>query len=506
MSGFLPDLASWALRGGAGNEEANENDSQQEQQGPHLTDDEIRARRLARMEALQQQEQQEQQYEQEPEPMEVEGGASDKMDVDVDEDKKPAAIETTRPKSMPADVTPPKPAAAPTKPSPESEQKKKRTKESPDPARKLQKKKELLIKRVLSIALAESSTTSDSSCTVVDVGDTTITVQTVADILSTRLSMSENIPKGIIPYLGQCHKRAGEELKTLKQLAPEKRIQGLEDILEEIRSQAVSYAASTLMVPDLFPKGKNSSTQLAKCLLSVSTDVSTSITFGVSGKESSFYYCLCEELLSQDQSIFESVITDIVSYLANSLSKLDNVVDTAEGAEDGAVVAVSALAALCSHKKAALCMTQMENFVLPEAGTAKATEKITPPAPVLPPGATRQQQQLFRMMQMMSRNNAGYLRRSGPALEKETILGMVLRLGCPREDPTVVGAFPSVAAPLDAVENTANQMRRQLQVYQDTCHQLMRSLITAGADARKRVSGTNIAAKNKDVIMFSISV
>mmetsp|Transcript_15642 Transcript_15642/g.35869 ORF Transcript_15642/g.35869 Transcript_15642/m.35869 type:complete len:775 (+) Transcript_15642:1-2325(+) len=142
---------------------------------------------------------------------------------------------------------------------------------------------------------------------------------------------------------------------------------------------------------------------------------------------------------------------------------------------------------MCCHKKAALHMTRMPNFLLPAAGTPQSQERLTPPPPTLPPGASPQQRQFFRLMQAMNRNNTGYLKRSGPALEKETILGLVLRLGCPREHPSVTSAFPSVIASLDSVEKAADHQRRQLMVYQEACNQFIRSLVTAGADARKKV-------------------
>jgi len=236
----------------------------------------------------------------------------------------------------------------------------------------------------------------------------------------------------------------------------------------------------------LFELGKDGSTQLAKCLLSSSTELTSSITHGMAGTSTSFYYCLCEELLSQDQAAFESVVADVVNYLTQALSKVETVLDS--GMDGGGLVIVSALTALCIHKKAAHVLTQMPNFLLPQLGTVKATELVTPPPPTMPQGATSQQQQLFRLMQAMNRNQGqGYLKRSGPALEKDTILGQVLRLGCPRDHPSVTSGFPSVMASLDSVEKAADQQRRQLRVYQDTANNLMRSLVTAGPDARQQV-------------------
>ena len=480
MSGFLPsDLARWALGGGAGNN-AEEEEAERPSADHHpqqLSEDDIRARRLARMNALQQ-----------PRPMEVDTEMVQTMDVDPPEDRKPPAKPV--PSHTQCDPKPLLPTVSeppPLNPSTEPVQKKnKKSKEESN--RKLEKMKELLLKKVLSLSLAGSSTTSDSSCAVVE-GVDKISVQTVADILSSRLAMTklpDSHPKGLLRYLAISHKKAGEELKTCKHLPKGKQVPELEEILQEIQSQTVSYAASSLMIPDLFEAGRDGTIQLAKSLLAASTDVSSSITHGVTGTQSSFYYSLCEELLEQDKAIFDSIIASVVNYLTTALVKVDTVLDS--GSDGGGLVIVSAMAALCSHKKAAHVMTQLPDFLLPSSSSSAASIRVTPQAPTLPPGASAQQQQFFHLMQAMGRPNmTGYLKRSGPALEKDTILGRVLRLGCPRDSPSVTSAFPNVMASVDSIEKASAHQRRQLVVYQDTCNQLLRALVTAGADARNQV-------------------
>jgi hypothetical protein len=484
MSGFLPsDLARWALGGGAGNN-AEEEEVAQDAPRPsadhhpqQLSEDDIRSRRLARMNALQQ-----------PGPMEVDTETVQAMDVDVEppQDRKPPAKPAAA--HAPSDQKPLSPSvASPLNQSAEPMQKKnKKSKEESN--RKLEKKKELLLKKVLSLSLAGSSTTSDSSCAIVG-GVDEISVQTIADILSSRLAMTkfpDSHPKGLLRYLAGSHKKAGEELKTCKQLPKGKQVPELEEILQEIQSQTVSYAASSLMIPDLFEGGRDGTIQLAKSLLAASTDLTSSITHGVTGTQSSFYYTLCEELLEQDKALFESIIASVVNYLTTALAKVDTVLDS--GSDGGGLVIVSAMAALCSHKKAAHVMTQLPDFLLPPASSPVASIRVTPQAPTLPPGASAQQQQFFHLMQAMGRPNmTGYLKRSGPALEKDTILGRVLRLGCPRDSPSVTSAFPIVMASVDSIEKASAHQRRQLVVYQDTCNQLVRALVTAGADARNQV-------------------
>ena len=55
MSGFLPDIASWALRGGAsaaGAGNANDGDVDQEAPTTAISEEEVRAKRMARLAAF----------------------------------------------------------------------------------------------------------------------------------------------------------------------------------------------------------------------------------------------------------------------------------------------------------------------------------------------------------------------------------------------------------------------------------------------------------------------
>lgn len=492
MSGFLPDLASWALRGtsGGGDDENNPNgETTATPSGPELSEQEIRARRLARILGSTSAEM----HGETPATTSssTHTMSNDKdlsvqpMPMDVDEDRKPAAKSSpslSAPMSVATKTIDKKQPAQFTGAQQQSRLKKAKKPTSPlDPTRKLQRKKELLLRKVLQVVLAPESSPTDHGCVVVDIQSTDITVQTIAEIIASRLTTQSNI----IQYLATSHKRAMEEVKWIKQLkskVPEKEI---EELLEEIRAQTVSYAASTLMVPDLFDGGKDATTQLAKCLL-VSTDLNQSITHGVAGTSSSFYSCLCDELLTQDKTAFDQVIGEVVHYFTKALLAVDTVLDSgADG--DGGLALVTALTALCSHKKAALVVTQLDAFLLPPADSPVAREKVTPPPPTPPIGVTPQQLQIFRIMQSMNRGTEGYCKRSGPALERDTILGLVLRLGCPRDHPSVTSAFPNVMATKDSVEKAASHLRRQLTVYQVSCNNLIRSLVTAGADARQQV-------------------
>lgn len=484
MSG-LGDLASWALRGVGGGDQNNGDGGQEQDQAniEALSPEEMRAQRLARMEALQKQQQEQAQQaaaEEEPKPMDI--------------DEKPAA--------SPAKDTPVKmevdssdkgnlKSSPPPSSSPQKEHKKKKAKEShsspADPARKAQKKAELLLKKVLSISLVGTSTTSDSSCVVINIDDTAVTVQTIAEILATRLSLAPNAPelrtmpaqKALIPYLAQCHRRAAEEIKATKQSnnsssskASAKSPEFLE-ILEEIKRQVVSYASSCLIVPELFEMGQDAPQQLAKCFTSNVTDLASSITFGVTGPASSFYYMLCEELLSSDNEAFVRVIGEIVSHLTKQLTRMDSVLDAGDGTDGSALVLVTALTSVCVHKKAAEVVTQLSNFLLPAEGSDHAKEVVD----------NRPQAGADLMSRLLGLRNQSYLKRSGPALDKETVLGLCLRPGIPRLNP----AFSSPRMSLNAVEQTTSSQRRQLRVHQDACNQLVMALIKAGPDARSKV-------------------
>ena len=87
---------------------------------------------------------------------------------------------------------------------------------------------------------------------------------------------------------------------------------------------------------------------------------------------------------------------------------------------------------------------------------------------------------------------AGYLRRSGPALEKETVLGLVLRLGLPAEHPSVSSSFSNAASRTKKdVGQSVDGMRRQLELYQNKCNELVKQLVIAGEASRKMVRAMN---------------
>ena len=252
------------------------------------------------------------------------------------------------------------------------------------------------------------------------------------------------------------------------------------------------------MVPDLFELGVDSSLQLAKCLAVASMDPTSSITFDAFGKNTSFYHCVCEELHSQGAEEFAGVIGDVTKHITDSLSKCTSLLDEGMSqatTNDGAAGMIggsglsltSALRELCTNKRAAVALAGLPSFLLPPPNTPAANERVQ----------TMSAQQLSMMRFMMRGDTSrllsagGYLRRSGPALEKDTILGLVLRLGLPTEggNSSVASAFSNAATrSRKDVSQITSGFRRQLESYQAKCNELVKQLVVAGEEPRKRVS------------------
>ena len=142
-----------------------------------------------------------------------------------------------------------------------------------DAARKLRRKKMLILRRVLLVTIGSDPADRNPSCVHLtlddddcdDSNDTNdnkpssgFEIRQVAEILAARLSLSpscqslETMPPqkpGIIAYLGGCHKRAGEEWKEVRQAMEKKNNTEGEElcgILEEIRKQVGELFCSRL--------------------------------------------------------------------------------------------------------------------------------------------------------------------------------------------------------------------------------------------------------------------
>ncbi len=498
MSGFLPDLANWALRGGAG-EEGSENENnnggdeaQAPAPEPAITEADMRARRLARMEAMQrrQQELMQQQQQQDPQPMEV--------------DTKPSPAPTTAPMETEG-LSPAAKKAKPDSPvtaSPPKSIPKLKSKPS-TPMDKIKRKKELLIKKILQLTFSPRQA-RDTACLHVEVDldeNNGVGVQTIAELLATRLSMppeqlQKTTPsqKSFIMYLATVHRKAAEEAKTLRQQQKDSN-KPLLEMLQEIQTQVVSYAASGLMMPDMFEQAADSRWQLLRAMIDTcgGGDPLQSLTYGVrTGKsDSSFYHMLCDELALQDSGTFEAVVTGLATKICKSLKKCETLESTVtiknedEGEGSSSAVAsaltcgptqlISALQAVCGHKKVAIAVVNLPEFLLPAAGTTAAEETIRPPMPA--------GQDIFRMLAGANQKRP-YKKRSGVGLEEHTMLGAVFRISTPRNsNPAFSQGDPLRMSPTTLKSITQSQ-RRQLRVYQTLCNQLIMCFIKAGKEPR----------------------
>jgi hypothetical protein len=486
MSNFIPDLAGWALSGGANREGADENTTNNDTEPPvpaeQESEEEIRAKRICRLSAM---------SNNGANGASSEAAQAPKDDDAMDVDTNVVPIQEPQVEAMQIDKDSPmantivhdeKPAAKPLT-------KKRSSPSKADPGRKLLRKKDLLLKKTLNVTLV-GSTLVDSSAIQIDIGEPVISVENIDQVLMSRLILSPKSKelqssspreKGLVSYLAMCHKNVSEALSKMQASSttassPE----DLKPILEEMKSQIISNVVSSLMEPDMFEMGKDGAGQLAKCLAASTMDPASSITIGVLGKGSSFYASLCDELSNRDAELFESVIKDVVGKISESLTKCETIMDSSDAS---GLVQISALTSLCSYKKAAVVVTKVSNFMLPPADSPLASERVNS-TPAVPSGSTQQQ----RFFQMILNRSSNYLRRSGPALEKETLLGLAMRLGTPMDNPAISSQFKSpVSKTQSSVSGTTNTLRRQLSAYQDEISKLIRTLITAGEAARKPV-------------------
>ena len=375
MSGLLPDLASWALRGQPAaappdddTSPDDDNTTNTEQQSPQdaLTPQELRAQRVQRMDLLRQERLEQQQQE----------AASDETPSAKDKNNN---NKNNNPQGgggvEPMNVDTPTTTSSNSKPVADSSssslllsQKKKRRSEkeaSSNEARKFQRKKQVLVRKVLGLVLVDAASTSSSNhntrsssssmewMTTMEVEDASdISVQTIAEVLSNRVaaaaspdesssssSSSSHSKKSLLAYLAECFRLAADELKTLagsssssstttKATVQQQQTAELTELLQEIQKQVVSYAATILVEPTLFEQGQDSMAQLSDCLLLGTTttttmDVTRSITFG----SPSFYHLLVDELQAQDPAALQTVVTQLVDSYQAALKECDSVLD-----------------------------------------------------------------------------------------------------------------------------------------------------------------------------------
>ena len=293
MSGFLPDIASWALGGGGGNADGggdgasnnnnnidenedntnNETNNNEQDQvvAEEPTADEMRAKRMARLAALEQNKSTAISNDGNGGALGAKNVADATTPMDID---KPSPSVHIAPAPSPMEIDnngKPKPTPTSTNDTikdvtmePAPKKKIKAPPTSPaDPLVKLRRRKVLLLRRVLLVTVGDNASDRDPKCVHLSLDDddiynitknpSGIQVCHIAELLAARLSLSpssrslETMPPqtnlGLIGYLGGCHKRAGEEMKELKQGGGSSKKKDdpsneeLCEILDEIRSQ-----------------------------------------------------------------------------------------------------------------------------------------------------------------------------------------------------------------------------------------------------------------------------
>lgn len=519
MSGFLPDLAAWAL-GGSGSSPGNSGNANADAGAPPepptvaLTAEELRAQRLARMEELERrQRQQQQELGQQnaanaaataailasngDDPMEIDvlesttgsggatsGGVASSLKAESKVAPAVTASALQQGPNQQSSRQPREPPAVEAGTSAALSEKKRKAKPDGGAATQ-QRKKELLLKKVLQVSLAGGVVEPDASSVVLDLDSLLISSQSIAEILATRLALQEaNIDKrkpnqqSLLAYLALSHRKAAEEAR-----ANPKKQQPPDDLLEEIQRQVVSYAVTCLREPDLFPAGQDSVQQLALLLLNGVADPVASITFGASGTTSSFYHRLVEEFLVQDAvEDLHRLVGETSSIYLKLLAKCETVLESTTSdagllpspvSVTGSTV-VAAMTALASHKRVAEIVTELDVFLLPPADSHAATEMVRPSS--MPRG---------NILQMLTDYHP-YLKRSGPALEKHTLLGGALKVGVPRTNPAF-SPTTIMTQPMESVERNTTQQQQLLRNHQAVCYQLIMTLIKGGTGARNKV-------------------
>jgi ubiquitin conjugation factor E4 B len=426
---------------------------------------------------------------------------------------------------------------------------------------KKRKKKELILQKLLSVTVTSphstSSATSSSTTTTIVVEDEDpakgedLTVQTISELLAARLSLPlEELPSHyrqhqqhqLVTYLGQCYAKSYRELRdwSNSSSSSSKDKQDEEDLLEfiqEIQRQVISYAASALLVPDLFEsQARDGHVQLALALILASTTTTAtaaaSSSSGALSLEDSilygkpnFYQALCTELQQQSSTEeYKGLMLRVLSQFISWISPCDTILSNPSNSSSSCPpnitspsMILSGLVAFASNKKNATLLCHSETFLLPPPHTKEASTTISPNGTAsnstLPSAMmnmmdttndnnnnnpmTQQQRFFRRMMQMAAVNSGGgrygmrgYAKRSGPALERHTVLGILLRLGLPPEDPNVHDSFRSVAsrrATRADITKSTTLLRNQQRHYLDQLRSLLQALVTSGESSRSQL-------------------
>jgi Ubiquitin elongating factor core len=538
MSGFLPDIANWALRGGAGrvpqrrdnsddedddhDEEEEDENEEDDEEGNMATDDsnalptipitpeELRAQRLARLQSSLSSNSAATPTD--PAPMDIYFPAKPKATSKKAMDVSTATSSANTKKLVSSNERVQKVAA--TVPDKTQSVKKAKSNEEITPAelsKKLQRKKELLLSKCLLVQLVGGTTMTNSESsglTLLDTGSTEISVATIAEILASRLSMEpattaassppsssssslqnsqSATPLLVIAYLGAAYNRTTEELRTLhssKKSLGDGSHAALVELLQEIQKQSVSYAATCLVEPSVFAAmAKHVHVQLGHALL-VAASTGAAETNITMGGVNSFYYQVMEELVQQNSlDCIQRTVKAMVTLYTTLLGQADSVAGSISVANSdlgtiSPTMVVSALTSICLHKSAASAIAELDAFLLPAAGTSEAVAMVRPPIPT----------GLNPLQQLLSNVDAHrpYAARSGPGLEKSTLLGLMLRVGAPKSGNNPPFAPHAVMRqPQATSEAIMRSQRQQLTLHQEACFQFTKAFLKSGGPSAR---------------------
>jgi Ubiquitin elongating factor core len=473
MSNLLPDLASWALRGGAAATEETETPS------PTMTPQALRAQRLARLEALQPS------AAAEAEPMAPAGGVGES----TNETARTPLFNTER--SLPvAAATPSSSSSSSAAALPKAETTPRLKKAKNATGTNRQRQKEQLLYQCLSVQLAGTAAAGPDAV-LVDIGSTEISVRTIAEIIAVRLARGT---RGVIGDLGRAATRTFE----IRRAAADPEDQAL---LQELQQQIVAYAATCIVEPDVFPAVSHQvPEQIATALLQDPPEILRG------GAGQSFWALLMDDLQQQDAGVFQSTVHAMLDFFCALLLQTDSVlgtiaVPTPSNATETTTTTtlhctpthiVTALTSMCSlHKGVAAQVADYPYFLLPPAGNT------TTPPPFLATASSSSASHatVNPLWQLLSGGGAAltpmqrwmgggrWQPRSGLAMEHGTLLGLCLRVGIPKPPGGTNPAF-SASAPAQllrqsqpTIDSLTRTQRQQLSLHQGECYNFIMALL-----------------------------
>lgn len=429
-------MASWVsawLQGregeGEGNEEAAGEAAGQALSGGAAGDapvsaDELRRRRLERLQALDEERRQAQE-------------AAAAAAVADSAAAAPVAVPAPKPTPKPAPKTVAEPPAPP---------------RAKTPPKKISSHAYVndMLQRVLQLTLSPGASASKSDLIFMADeaagGAAELSPSNVSEVLYSRIIMdpaqlsgrSKQHPLAAIAYLEQCYYRVRDEVQRLNtafaRLTPSEKEEA-EQCLASIRDMCVNYSATALSEPDFFPfeVGTINQDALEKLVRAQANPLTPE-----------FIDAVVAELEQNDDAtfpvfapIFQKLLSEL--FLISPPSLMSNFFDN-----------MYLLTQLCRNKALAAVFTGIPGFLL------------TPAGPIASP-------------------------MTGRRLQDATALGILLRFSC-GQDPAIQQMFTNITKRTkNDVDNSIASIRNKLSNVQGTCSNLVTLLLKAGGPVRERV-------------------